>query len=262
MTSKWDFYQCTVSGQAASVYLDMALQARAPDPKRPLLLIVWLDLRFPDPGHGMSTDAEFDALAAIEDRLVDGFTATYNSIYAGRITTDGRREFYFYSAAANQLEALALAALAPFPGYTVKVWSQPDAAWKQYLAVLTPRGQALRWMKDKGVVEALTKAGDTAAIARPVTHFSYFASDANRTAFTQSIEHAGFTIAKLLDERGAGKSHPFGVRYQLTQTPTLALMSETSALLSKLSEKNGGQYDGWECAATGPNVRPWWRFGR
>jgi hypothetical protein len=262
MTSKWDFYQCTVNAKPASIYLDLGLHGAAPDPKRPLLLIVWLDLRDPDPEHRMATDAEFDTLAAIEDRLADNFKSGYGCVYAGRITTDGRREFYFYTASVNQLEALALAALAPFPGYTVKAWSQPDPAWEQYLGVLYPRGSALRWMKDKGVVEALAKAGDTAAIGRAVSHFSYFASAAKRTAFTQSIENAGFRIGKLLDNRKAGDSQPFGVEYRLTQTPTLAVMSETTALLTRLSEKNAGQYEGWQCAPVGPHARPWWRVWR
>jgi hypothetical protein len=259
MSSKWDFYQSRVNGKPASVYLDLDL---APDPTRPLLLIVWLDLRRPHPGHGMATDAEFDALDALEDRLAASFKAAYGCIYAGRITTDGRREFYFYSASGNQLEALALAALAPFPGYTVKAWSQPDARWEQYTGVLYPHGPALRWMKDKSVLEALARAGDTPAIARPVSHFSFFPSAARRTAFTQAIENAGFRIGKLLDNRKAGDSHPFGVVYQLAQTPTLAVMTETTALLSRLSEKNAGQYDGWECKPAGPNARPWWRFWR
>ena len=93
MTSKWDFYQCTVNGKPASIYLDLALQGAAPDLTRSLLLIVWLDLRFPDPDHRMSTDAEFDALAAIEDRLADSFKGAYGCTYAGRITTDGRRPY-------------------------------------------------------------------------------------------------------------------------------------------------------------------------
>lgn len=258
--SKWDFFQCSVNGKPASIYLDLHLRESAPDATRPLLLIVWLDLRFPDPDHRMATDAEFDALGGIEDRLVENFESAYRCVYAGRITTDGRREFYFYSATGNQIESLALSALAPYPGYTVKAWSQPDAQWQQYLAVLYPSGSSLRWMKDKGVVEALAKAGDTPGIARAVSHSSYFASDAKRTAFIQSIENAGFRIGKLLDNRKAGDSHPFGVEYQLVQTPTLAVMSETTALLSKLSEKNAGQYEGWECSAQGPNARPWWRF--
>jgi hypothetical protein len=257
MRSKWDFYQCQVLGKPASVYLDLGL---VPAPGQALLLIVWLDLRAPDPGHRMATDAEFDALGALEDRLTALFKAAYGCTYAGRITTDGRREFYFYSSSDKQLEALALAALTPFPGYTVKAWSQSDPGWRQYTDVLYPHGAALRWMKDKGVVEALARAGDTPAIARPVSHSSHFPSVAKRTAFTQAIENAGFRIGKLLDKRTPGDSHPFGVVYQLAQTPTLAVMSETTALLSRLSERNAGQYDGWECAAAGPKVRPWWRF--
>lgn len=56
----------------------------------------------------------------------------------------------------------------------------------------------------------------------------------------QSIENAGFRIGKLVDKRKLDDSHPFGVMYQLVQTLTLAVMSETTVLLSRLSEKRRG----------------------
>jgi hypothetical protein len=261
MTSKWDFYQCTVNQKPASIYLDLALRPTAPDPTRATLLIVWLDLRFPDPEHRMASDAEFDVLGAIEDRLAAGFASAYGSTYAGRITTDGRREFYFYSAASHQLEALALSALAPFPGYTVKAWTQPDPGWQQYLDVLYPGTASLRWMRDKAAIEALARAGDTPALPRAVSHSSSFASAEARSAFAQSVQNAGFTLGKLSERRKLGVAR-FGVVYQLKQTPTLAVMAETSALLARLSEKNAGQYEGWQCPVAGPHARSWWRFWR
>lgn len=259
MTSNWDFYQNTVGGKSASVYLDLALKASAPDLKRPVIVVLWLYLRYPDPIHGMATDAEFDVLAAVEDRLTVTFKEQYGAVYAGRVTTEGRREFYFYTVESSQLEAVVKAALSPFPGYIVDAWSQPDAQWKQYLNVLYPRGRALRFMADKGQVEALGKRGDSPAVARPITHCSSFTSATGRAAFTLGVEQAGFTLASLVDGNLTLR-HPFQLRYQLSQTPTLAVMSDTSATLTRLSEQHGGVYTGWECAVAGPHARPWWRF--
>ena len=259
MTSNWDFYQSTVDGKSASVYLDLALKADAPDIKRPVIVVLWLYLRHPDPTHGMATDAEFDTLAAIEDRLTLTFKEQYGAVYAGRVTTEGRREFYFYTVASGQLEAVVKAAMSPFPGYVVDVWAQPDAQWKQYLQVLYPRGRALRFMADKEQLEALARRGDSPTVARPVTHSSSFADATARAAFTLAVEAAGFAVDTIADG-STRASHPFALRYRLSQTPTLAVMSETSNRLTRLSEHHGGTYAGWECEPAGPRARPWWRF--
>lgn len=258
MTSNWDFYQHTVGGKSASVYLDLALKAGAPDIKRPVIVVLWLYLRHPDPSHGMSTDEEFDVLTEIEERLALTFKEQYGAVYAGRVTTEGRREFYFYTVASGQLEAVVKAAMAPFRGYVVDAWAQSDPHWKQYLDVLYPRGRALRFMADKEQVEALGRRGDSAALARPVTHFSSFTNATDRAAFMEAVEQAGFTILGLADGSSA-HIHPFGVRYQQAQTPTLRVMSDSSALLTRLSEERGGTYGGWECDAAGPGAQPWWR---
>ncbi|QYF92001.1 DUF695 domain-containing protein [Massilia sp. PAMC28688] len=259
--SNWDFYQSTVGGKSASVYLDLALKAGAPDIKRPVIVVLWLYLRQPDPTHGMSTDAEFEVLAEIEDRLTITFKEQYGAVYAGRVTTEGRREFYFYTVASSQLEAVVRAAMSPFPGYVVDAWAQPDAQWTQYLEVLYPRGRALRFMADKEQVEALGRRGDLPAIARPVTHVSRFADATGRAAFMQAVEDAGFAVASL-DDGSAQDSHPFALHYQRAQTPTLTIMSEITALLTRLSEQHGGTYGGWQCDPAGPHARPWWRFWR
>lgn len=259
MTSNWDFYQSNAGGKSTSVYLDLSLKATAPDIKRPVIVVLWLYLRHPDPTHGMSTDREFDTLSEIEDRLAITFKEQYGAVYAGRVTTEGRREFYFYTVASSQLEAVVKAAMSPFPGYVVDAWAQKDEQWKQYLEVLYPRGAALRFMADKQQVEALGRRGDASAIARPVTHFSSFANATERAIFSQAIEAAGFLIDSLSDGNSA-HSHPFGVRYRLTQTPTLTVMTETTAMLTRLSEQHGGKYGGWECEAAGPDARAWWRF--
>lgn len=262
MTGQWDFYQCKVNNKPASIYLDMGLKQAAPDPKRPAILVVWLYLRHPHPDNGLSTDAEFDVLVEIEDRLCAALKRAYDAVYAGRITTEGRREFYFYSTACADIEATVRAALAPWGGYTIDAWGQPDQQWKQYLNVLYPKAASMRWMSDKAVIDVLGERGDVAEIARPLTHFSYFPTAAGRDAFSGAIAGAGFRICKQTETGPPGDARPFGVVYELTQTPKLAQVFETTELLMRLSEKHGGEYDGWECPVTGPEKRPWWRFWR
>lgn len=262
MPGQWDFYQCRLNGKPASVYLDMGLKKTAPEPKRHALLVVRVHLRFPNPGNGMSTDAEYDTLVAIEDQLIEALKEDFGALYVGRITTDGRREFFFYSGGAGDVAGVAKAALSQFAGYRIEAWGQADPLWKQYLDVLYPRGASLRWIKDKAVIEALEARGDKAGMARPITHFSYFPSAGQRAAFTGSIENAGFVVKSLSDTGRAADVRPYGVVYELEQIASLQVVSETTGLLTQLTEKNGGLYDGWECPVTdgAPQGKPWWRF--
>lgn len=259
MAGQWDFYQCRLNGKPASVYLDMGLKQAAPDARRHALLVVRVLLRAPDPGNGMSTDAEYDALVAIEDQLAQAFKEDFGAVYAGRITTDGRREFFFYSAGAGNVGGIARAALSQFAGYRVEAWGQADPLWKQYLEVLYPKGRALRWISDKAVIEALAARGDQLALARPIRHFSYFESASQRAEFSRSVENAGFAVSSVSDTGRAADARPFGVVYELAQAPSLQVVSETTALLMQLSEKHGGTYDGWECEVVGGRRKPWWK---
>jgi hypothetical protein len=260
MAGQWDFYQCRLNGKPASVYLDMGLKKQAPDAKRHALLVVRVFLREPNPGNGMSTDAEYDVLVAMEDQLVQSFKEDFGAVYAGRITTDGRREFFFYSAGAGDVASSARAALSRYAHYRIEAWGQADPLWKHYLEVLYPAGQSLRWIKDKAVIEALEARGDQGAVVRPIIHFSYFPSAGERAVFTGSVENAGFVVNRLSDTGRAADERPYGVVYSLSQAATLAVVSETTGLLTQLSEKNGGTYDGWECEVVGGKVKPWWRF--
>jgi hypothetical protein len=262
MTGQWDFYQCKVNSKPASIYLDMGLRQGAPDPQRPAILVVWLYLRHPHPDNGLSTDAEFDVLVEIEDRLSAALKRAYDAVYAGRITTEGRREFYFYSAACADIEATVRSALAPWSAYTIDAWGQPDAQWKQYLNVLYPKAASQRWMSDKAVITVLGERGDVADIARPLTHFSHFRTAAGRDAFSTAVAGAGFRLCEPTATAPRDAALPFGLVYELTQMPKLAQVFETTELLVRLSEKHGGEYDGWECPVTGPASKPWWRFWR
>lgn len=256
MTRQFNFYQCRVNDKPASIYLDLGLKAGAPDPKRPQILVVWAYLRYPDPDNALATDAEFEALGEMEDRLAEALSDRHGARYAGRITHEGRREFYFYSASASGMEAAAKEALATFGNYRIDYWSQPDPEWKQYLNVLFPKGASLRWMQDRDGVAALHKRGAAPGVAQALTHASSFSAPGKRLAFAGAVENAGFTVRAMSERPGAR----FDVRYELAQAPTLETVFATTGLLTQLSEKHGGTYQGWECVAYPARGKAWWKF--
>src|SRR5215468_4534046 len=103
MVENWDSYFCNVNNVLASIFLNLELRKIAPDRKKPNLLWVWLYMKFPRE-DGLSSQDEFDMLCAVEKKLTEMMTRRFDSVFCGRITTDGRREFYYYALRSEQLE--------------------------------------------------------------------------------------------------------------------------------------------------------------
>jgi Family of unknown function (DUF695). len=95
MNEHWAAYLCNVNDKLASIFLDIDLRNIAPDVGRPWLLWVWVYCKHPRL-DGLSSGEEFSTLCAIEDKLNSALNQGCQATLAGRITTEGRREFYYY----------------------------------------------------------------------------------------------------------------------------------------------------------------------
>src|SRR5438309_5000971 len=102
MSENWKSYICNVNGKLASIALDLGAGKKASSGNKPWLLWVWVYLQSPR-ADGLSDGKEFKTLGAIEDELTTQSSAACEGINVGRITTDGRREFYFYGAPKKSL---------------------------------------------------------------------------------------------------------------------------------------------------------------
>ena len=92
---EWDFYFSNVNDIIGSFYIDLGLSKVAPIIDNPNL--VWISLKMNNPREdGLSSSEEFDKLSEIEDRLQEYITRNHNCIYAGRLTSNNHRDFYFY----------------------------------------------------------------------------------------------------------------------------------------------------------------------
>ena len=61
-----------------------------------------------------------------------------STVYVGSITTNGRRDFHFYTAAAAGWKERVSAALRACPAYAFTCGSRPDREWDIYFDRLSP----------------------------------------------------------------------------------------------------------------------------
>lgn len=87
--------------------------------------------------NGMSSDDEFDDLVALEDEL-EARAQAIGAIYVGRLTTRGRRIFYFYSPDPADVEA-AVTVIGRHSPHILEVAGRPDPEWSTYFDFLYPR---------------------------------------------------------------------------------------------------------------------------
>ena len=85
----------------------------------------------------MSSDEEFTDLMALEDDLAKRNQGR-QGVYVGRLTTRGRRIFYFYTDDPETLEAELTTTLGRHPAYRFHVSGRPDPEWSTYFDFLYP----------------------------------------------------------------------------------------------------------------------------
>jgi len=138
----WQYYQCRMNGELASVFLDMGMKYVAPMPGMSKLTWLWIRMNSPRE-DGLSSDDEFDALCTFEDSLERALTAVGALKYVGRITTSGRREFYFYVPPHCQFEECVRKFLESNQQFDLQMGEKADPDWHQYLHTLYPGDRGL-----------------------------------------------------------------------------------------------------------------------
>jgi len=243
MSEDWNFYLCNVNDVLASVFLDLGLRKRVPDKSKPHLLWVWVDLRWPRE-DGLSASAEFDSLKAIELELTATLISAFDAVLCGRITTDGRREFYYYAQSSERFEAAVEDAVSRFRDYEFDCGSKLDPEWRQYLDVLYPSDEDRQHIENRKVLDVLQEKNDTLKAPRDVLHWIYFRTEMDREEFLLAVSPLEYRIQSQ-PQRDCS-DFPFGlciVRFQCVK-PT-ELDSAVNELF-RLAKTHRGDYDGWE----------------
>jgi len=239
---KWNSYLCNVNDKLASIYLDLALREVAPVDSRPWLLWVWVDMRTPRP-DGLSDSDEAPTLYQIEGALTATISASCRATLAGRITTDGRREFYFYGEEKDGFSSVAHQALSAFEGYRVDLGTEYEPDWNQYLNVLYPNPEELQRIGNRDVLDVMKREGDSQAIPREVMHWIFFETADRRRLFRSEAEALGYRINS---EHEAETSAPYSIAVSRIQSIEQDRIDETVLELLRLAQRFSGEYDGWE----------------
>ena len=243
--TNWGQYFCNVNNKFSSILVDLDLIDLLPDHNRPDLIWIWVYMNAPRP-DGLSSNEEFETLNAIEDVLTERLEEHCDARIAGRITGDGRREFYYYGRRPLNLQRLVEQELASFPGYHFDCDTQPDPDWRQYLDVLYPTEENYELIKNMSVLEALENAGDEPDVIRPVWHYVFFDSDDGRERFIEWARDNGFEKTDRVRSDDPGELEPGMVSVVRSHSARPDEIDNYVLKVFRAARQFGGKYDGWE----------------
>ncbi len=242
MSDDWDFYYCRVDDKPASIYLDLAAIEHAPQAHLPFMAFIRLQMREPRP-DGLSSQAEFGTLCALEDHLV-ATLPDEGTQYLGRCTTNGYRDFVFYVADSIAWPERVAASMAAFPDYSFEVGVREDPEWSTYTGYLYPGERDMQVIQNRRVCQALEEQGDALQAPREIDHWLNFDSVQAATAYAQAVAAQGFAVreqASEPDEHGR-----VTLRVWRSDVPGYSAINEVTLPLFELAKAGQGVYEGWE----------------
>jgi len=245
MSDSWDFYFANLNDVVASLFVDLGIRDSIPDAERSWLLWSWVYFRH-SRDDGLSSSEEAPILHQIEDALTKAVKEATEAELVGRITTAGRREFYFYEPQTDRFEEAVASALKGFPDYEFDSGTKEDAEWSLYLNVLYPSPEEQQRIKNLHVIEVLEKQGDPLKTPRPVSHWAYFISPQDRNKFIAKAVKAGFKVADESKSDDPKAEHPYGVTLERIDRVDWNSINEATLELFRLAQEVSGDYDGWE----------------
>ncbi len=245
MSNDWGNYLCDIDGKPASVILDMGIAEEAPVEDLPVMAYAGVDLVSPN-ADGLSSQAEFDRLLALEDALLEelcdnGQTCAHGLVFVGSVTSDRRRDFFFYIAEDLNWQERIRTATERFSDYTWYAGATAEPDWDTYFDLLYPDDRSRDAMENEKIRNSLEEEGDDLSIPRSIDHFLSFNSEEDRDAFRAEAENLGF--AAELDSNAHRMEGNYCVR--LTRQDSPEDLDPVTWELNELGGAHGGSYGGW-----------------
>jgi hypothetical protein len=245
MSDDWDFFLGRVDGQLASIFVDLGIRKEAPVRSHPALGYLRVLMRRPRE-DGLSSQDEFDDLAALEDHVTGKIAGNGTAIFVGRNTSSGTRDFYFYVTDPAKFENAARAAMQAYSAYEYETGAQEDRDWRTYFDFLYPSAVDLQRIFNRRICEQLEEQGDNANNARTIDHLALLPSLEAQAALAGYVQTEGFVIESA--PHGPNAEGQFSVEFSRADQP--ARIDEIVLPLVRKVVELGGVYDGWGCHAT------------
>ena len=239
MSDNWDFYALLVDSEPASILLDLGLAQNAPIESQPYMAYVRVQMRSPRP-DGLSSNEEYEDLVAVESSLEEAFTGNLGTTYAGRNTSSGKRDFYFYTGDPAAFALLVEKAMADHPDYRFEFGNRLDRNWDVYFNFLYPSPDDLQRILNRRVVDNLAALGDNHSEPRPVDHYAYLPDAVAASRLLDHLKEEGFSV----EEPGINGGS-IVVSFKRNDRPED--IDDVVIPIARRVHELGGKYDGWGC---------------
>lgn len=238
---EWNFYITNVDDKIGSIYINLALHKILPLKDKSNLS--WIAVKLNNPTeNGLTTNEEGEKLFKIEDKILEKISNS-NSIYVGRLTTDGFRDFYFYSKDTNTFKSQAQEIIKQYPEYEFIIDSKSDKKWEGYLDIY-PTEMDFQSISNRDVLENLEKNGDNLTKEREVFHWIYFKNEVDRNKYIEFVKKENFEVVDTNYHKK--EKLPYSVQIKRVDKVGYSDIDEYTLYLWKLAKNNNGDYDGWE----------------
>lgn len=242
--AEWDFYLSNVDDVVGSFYIDLGLVKIAP--LADYRYLVWISVKMNDPKiDGLSSKEESNILFQIEDHLIEAINKKHRAVFTGRLTSNNRREFYFYFSDPFLHDKTIADAMVAFPGYDYDFEEKVDAKWEHYLDFQYPLPSQIQSIQNRKVLDQLEKNGDKLVKERQVDHWLFFENSADRDVFLEKIKDDGFQIVANDHDIVFGEK-PYRLRIARVDKVGPNDIDNYTLYLSGIAQECNGEYDGWE----------------
>lgn len=240
----WDTYVLYVKSKPISVMVDLGFAAAPAAKQHPNVVIVSVQLAKIQQ-DGMPQLSEVKKLDTLESVLIDSLRNNLSAIYTGRYTSNGKRDYYFYSNDTLNAAGYVSKVMYEYPRYQFKVVVKADADLSNYLNVLYPTQSELQRIYNRRMISQLVKAGDQLTAPRKVSHFLFFKTENDRKTFARTVQDNRFAVDNFGEEQGV-KDRRFSLEVSRVDKVDEDSIDEVSLYLWELALKYGARYDGWE----------------
>ncbi|GLQ97419.1 DUF695 domain-containing protein [Dyella mobilis] len=240
MSDQWDFYRLLVDDMPASIFVDLGIASGAPLVQFPNLAFLSVRMQQPRP-DGLSSQDEYEALIALEDGVSESIGHSGRSIYVGRNTCGGHRDFYFYTDDST-IEAVLRNAMAKWPDYEFETGTRADADWSVYWNFLYPSAEDFQRISNRNLIDKLREHGDQIEAPRKIDHFAIFKTQSGSDGFVSYLRSNGYNISHTTGASG----EQFDVAFDRVDQPSR--MDEVTIELHGAALGHNGEYDGWGCS--------------
>jgi uncharacterized protein (TIGR01619 family) len=243
VSQNWDFYFLSVDDKPASIFVDLGIVHEAPVQGLPFMAYIRVFMQNAR-SDGLSSSQEFESLKFIEDSIQSQPILDGETVYVGRNTSNGCRDFYFYVARSNDWDSRVKAVMKSFASYEFDCGCRNDPEWKTYFEFLYPSATDRQCIENRRVCDVLEKRGDLLNRAREIDHWAYFPNADARSAFIDGAVRLGFRLCSTSEPDGPGDH--YGVRISRVDLPAPDSIDDVILPLFQLAAQLGGRYDGWE----------------